>query len=339
MKKTSIFNLGGNACYFDEDAAAVLQEYLDRLRNYFGDKPSTDEVMNDIEARLWEIFEEHKRYGMQVVGLQEVNEAIGILGEPEEIGKIEDDEPTTNDAGDEPKDNTDNDTPNAEPQKRIPRKLFRDPQNRIFGGVCSGLGTYFGISEVLMRLLFIGIVLVYGSGVAIYIILWIIMPKARTTAQRLEMQGISPSAENIHDYITANGADTVLPSRNDGCLRFIGFGCGGMMMVGCLPFFLLILGVSLVGFLPIPSEISTELLNEFPQLAHVSFDGTDATLFHCCWIIPAAILLVWVYNKLFPRHRLTINPYAVMAILLVWIAILITFAMRMSVNISYIESF
>ena len=98
MKKTSIFNLGGNACYIDEDAAEVLKNYLDSLRKHFGESASTNEVMNDIEMRLWEIFNEHKRYGMQVVSMQEVDEAIAVLGKVEDFGSIDDKESDTKEA-------------------------------------------------------------------------------------------------------------------------------------------------------------------------------------------------------------------------------------------------
>ena len=142
MKKTSIFNLGGNACYIDEDAAEVLKNYLDSLRKHFGESASTNEVMNDIEMRLWEIFNEHKRYGMQVVSMQEVDEAIAVLGKVEDFGSIDDKESDTKEAAtNNSRDNVNNNGASAPlyPEEDfIKKKLFRNPDDKIIGGVASG---------------------------------------------------------------------------------------------------------------------------------------------------------------------------------------------------------
>ena len=156
MKKTSIFNLGGNACYIDEDAAEVLKNYLDSLRKHFGESASTNEVMNDIEMRLWEIFNEHKRYGMQVVSMQEVDEAIAVLGKVEDFGSIDDKESDTKEAAtNNSRDNVNNNGASAPlyPEEDfIKKKLFRNPDDKIIGGVASGLGTYLDISPMWMRI-------------------------------------------------------------------------------------------------------------------------------------------------------------------------------------------
>ncbi len=337
MKKTSIFNLGGNACYIDDDAATVLQEYINHLRAHFGDTTSTDEVMNDIEMRLYEIFTERKRYGMQVVGLQEVNEAIAILGNPEEFERVEENESTDKSGKTDETTDTDEQSESEQKQERqtsTVRKLYRNSDNRIFGGVCSGLGIYFDINEIWIRLLFVGIFLLYGSGILLYLILWLIIPKARTTAQRLEMQGIPPSAENIHDYVTTNGGNVPPKKDGDGCLRFAAWGCGGVLAIGCLPIILALIVGGIAMAITVPSEIYNELLHEIPYLPYINLWGINAVLFHCAWLIPTIIMLVWVYNKVNPNHSVKMKPYTIMAILLVWLAIVITFAVRMNIHIN-----
>ena len=77
------------------------------------------------------------------------------------------------------------------------KRLYRDPDNRIIGGVCGGLSAYFNTDPILFRILFILISLGMGSGLIIYIILWIAIPEAATTAQRLEMRGEAVTIENI----------------------------------------------------------------------------------------------------------------------------------------------
>ena len=189
MKKTSIFNLGGNACYIDEDAAEVLKNYLDSLRKHFGESASTNEVMNDIEMRLWEIFNEHKRYGMQVVSMQEVDEAIAVLGKVEDFGSIDDKESDTKEAAtNNSRDNVNNNGASAPlyPEEDfIKKKLFRNPDDKIIGGVASGLGTYLDISPMWMRIIFLIFFLFTGYGIIVYLVMWLIIPMARTAAQRL----------------------------------------------------------------------------------------------------------------------------------------------------------
>ena len=73
--------------------------------------------------------------------------------------------------------------------QRLRRRLYRDADSRVLGGVCSGMGAYFNIDVVIFRILFVLSVFMGGAGVLIYIILWIVVPKAKTTAQKLEMKG------------------------------------------------------------------------------------------------------------------------------------------------------
>ena len=221
MEKSSIFNLGGNVCYIDEDAVKVLQDYLQRLREHFGDTPATDEVMNDIEVRLWELFNERRRYGMQSATLADVNEAIAILGKVEDFGEIADE---NTDAEQEEKDKENaaaenEQTNNAEERQPIlKRKLYRDKLNAVFGGVAAGIAAFFGINAIWVRLLFILFFLCYGGGILLYLIMWLVVPKARTTAQQLEMQGIAPTAENIHRYVTEQGSVRQPNKGANGCL-------------------------------------------------------------------------------------------------------------------------
>ena len=233
MKKTSIFNLGGNACYIDDDAAEVLRNYLDELRRHFGDNPSTDEVMNDIEMRLWEIFNEHKRYGMQVVSMREVEEAMAILGKVDDFGTIEgnttENENKATEASAQP-DEPANGSGSQEYSEKdfIRKRLFRNPDDKVIGGVASGLAAYLDIQSVWARILFVLFFLFSGGIVLIiYLVLWIVIPQARTTAQRLEMQGIRPTAENIRQYVSQSIESGNLPEQNgNGCLQASAIGCG-----------------------------------------------------------------------------------------------------------------
>jgi len=181
MKKTFSVNLGNQVYYIDDDAYLRLREYLDRIEGHFSDQKEREDIINDIELRISELFNERLGIGKQVVTLKDVEEMITIMGDPHEIvGTDEEPRPS---------------------QERIagPRRIYRDPEDRIIGGVCSGLGAYLGIDTVIIRILFI-LFLIFGIGFLVYIILWIVVPEARTTAQKLEMRGDSVNVSNIGNF-------------------------------------------------------------------------------------------------------------------------------------------
>lgn len=181
MKKTFSINLGNQVYYIDDDAFLRLKEYLDRIESYFSDQKEREEIINDIELRISELFTERLGISKQVVTMKDVEEMITIMGDPREIsGK--DEEPL----------------PSYE-RRTGPHRLYRDPDDRMIGGVCSGLGAYLGIDTVITRILFI-LFLIFGIGFLVYIILWIVVPEARTTAQKLEMRGDSVNVSNIGNF-------------------------------------------------------------------------------------------------------------------------------------------
>lgn len=138
--------------------------------------------MNDIESRISELFKERLGFGMQVITLQEVNEVIAIMGQPDEIENPLDSgtAPDNNAEGDNSGQTTD--TPNNESHKST-KRLYRDPDNRILGGVASGMGYYFGIDTVAIRVIMVLLLPLWASSVWIYLLLWICIPEARTTSQ------------------------------------------------------------------------------------------------------------------------------------------------------------
>lgn len=184
MKKTLTVNLWGQVFNIDEDAFEKLQKYLTSLENKFSGTPESKEIIGDVEARLAEIFKEKLGLSRQVVSIEDVNYAIGIIGLPEDFGI--DDESTKNNKED-PKKNGKS------------RRLYRNPDDRILGGVGGGLAAYFGIDPTVVRLLLI--ITFFISGPLIYIILWIIVPEAKTTAQKLEMRGEPVNLSNIEKNI------------------------------------------------------------------------------------------------------------------------------------------
>jgi len=181
MKKTFSINLANQVYNIDEDAYLKLKEYLDRIEGYFADQRERDDIMNDIELRISELFAGRMGIGKQVINLSDVEEVIGIMGDPREISGM-DDEPR-----------------NTRERMTGPRRIYRDPDDMMIGGVCSGLGAYLGIDTVIVRVLFI-LFLIFGVGLLVYLILWIVVPVARTTAQKLEMRGNPVNTTNIGKF-------------------------------------------------------------------------------------------------------------------------------------------
>lgn len=189
MNKTVTINISGIIFHIEEDGFQVLQNYLHLLRTRFSREEGCDEIMADIEARIAELFKAKISGSKEVIVKADVDEMIAIMGSPE---SFTDEEQAGNTASASAQ-------PNAGSSSRgySRRRLFRDPDDRIIGGVCSGLGHYFDINQVWIRLAFAISFFVFGSGALLYFILMIIMPKAETTAEKLEMRGEPVDVNNI----------------------------------------------------------------------------------------------------------------------------------------------
>lgn len=184
MKKTLTINLNGIVFHIDEDAYEKLHNYLDAINRQFSNKEEGKEIISDIEARIAELFKEKLKAHRQIVSIEDVNEVIQILGMPEDF--------SDHDPVDEKK--------QSNKYERSEKRLYRDPDDRVLGGVCSGLAAYFNIDMVIIRILMI-FALFSGFGFMLYIILWIAIPVARTTAQKLEMRGERVNISNIEKTI------------------------------------------------------------------------------------------------------------------------------------------
>ncbi len=168
-----------------------------------------DEILSDIESRIAELLIERKGETKDVVTIEDVAAVTEIMGNPEQFEDDSmDEEACANNYG-------------AENSKK---KLFRDPDHSVIGGVCSGIGYYFGIDPVWIRLLFGLSFVFFGSGVILYILLWIIIPVAKSTADKLNMKGepvnidsigrtIEKEINNLGEKISSTGNDF---SKNSG---------------------------------------------------------------------------------------------------------------------------
>ncbi|MCL2097363.1 MAG: PspC domain-containing protein [Bacteroidales bacterium] len=186
MKKVVTANIGGFCFTLEEEAFSKLSRYLDNYAASFPDRKEAAEVMEDIESRIAEIFREQTPLPQQVVSMNLVNKVIAIMGTPEG-------QSTFSEKGREEQ------SLSAASASRV-RKLYRDPDRVVFGGVCSGLSAYFGLDVILVRVIFLAALCVGGFGFFLYLILWAVTPKATTIAQKLEMHGEPVTIENIWNY-------------------------------------------------------------------------------------------------------------------------------------------
>jgi phage shock protein PspC (stress-responsive transcriptional regulator) len=186
MKKTLDIGIGGKSFIIDEDAHERLKQYLDTFRSRLADGQGS-EVMDEIEARIAELLNENLGSGQQTVSLALVNEITAKLGMPDgkpEFKSIDDN----------------NENEKEENTMSATKKLFLDVENRKLGGVCAGLAAYFDIDVTIIRIVFLALLIGGGFGFWLYLIFWIVAPKALTPAQKCEMRGWEPNAENMAKF-------------------------------------------------------------------------------------------------------------------------------------------
>lgn len=207
MNKLINMNLGGMPFQIDDEAYSILNAYLSAVKRKFNDQ----EIVEDIEARLAEMFHDNlKATGKQIVSTTNVNEAIEVMGKPEEFEQ-----------GYAESDYTDS-YENATGYSKRARKLFRDPDDKVFGGVVSGLTKYFGIDSptwfrvglfILPFLDWMGLYISTSLVLLTYIVMWIVVPKAKTATQKMQMRGEPINLDNIERSFN-DGFDTVKKNLN-----------------------------------------------------------------------------------------------------------------------------
>lgn len=311
MKKTVTINLNNIVFTIDDDAYDMLRNYLADVEKYLSDEEKK-EVMADIEARIAEIFSESLKRNKSVINIDDVEEIINVLGKPNQYS----DE-------DETDSNNNQSAPKAEPQqssndRRNARRFYRDPENALLGGVASGLAAYFGWDVTWLRigLVFFALV-VWGTLIPIYLVVWLIAPKAVTAAQRLEMQGEDVTVENIKSEInnvksyvesekfkqSASGFGERFLDIIRTLIKIVGGLIGGVLaFIGIIVAFALM--VALVSLLFVPGI----LMNFSPELAAewTMFTGENAALLIISLILvvgsPIFMIIYWAINFLGRKH-------------------------------------
>mgnify|MGYP003290653165 FL=1 len=183
MKKTVNVAIGGCSFIIDEDAYNAMSEYLANFKSALDSSTASNDVMDELEGRVADLLKQNLA-GREVVNLKMVDEIIRQVGYPEGY-KAENDN------------NINNENMSA------PKRLFRDPDDKKIGGVCSGLSLFLGIDVVFIRIIFLIALLFVGGGFWAYVIFWIVAPEARTAVEKCEMRGLPPTAENIRRFTSS----------------------------------------------------------------------------------------------------------------------------------------
>lgn len=196
MNKTININLAGIIFYLDEQAYARLTEYLNSIKSRFKEDSSQEEILSDIEARIAELFSQKLEGSKEVIGVTDIEEVIAVMGSPEDYQLDDEDDSSESYSG-----STNTSTSESYRSHNFGKRLYRDPDEKVVGGVCSGLGAYLGVDPIWLRITWLILFFFWGTGIIVYIILWIAIPEARTTAQKLQMRGEPINISNIEKSV------------------------------------------------------------------------------------------------------------------------------------------
>lgn len=182
MKKTLNINLSRLVFNIDEDAYALLKEYLDGIAHHFEKEAGKEDIMNDIENRIAEEFTQKKTQSKEAISKEDVENIIKTMGRVEDFSDEKSSEKEV-------------------PSSSIPKRLYRDKDHAVLGGVASGIAKYFGVDPVFIRGLFVLFTFAGGFAIPLYIILWIITPEAETPLQKAEMTGEPITIKTIEEQV------------------------------------------------------------------------------------------------------------------------------------------
>ncbi len=267
MDKTIRINLGGTLFQTDEEAYNLLRRYLQEIDTRLKNVPGGAETIEDIELRISEIFQSQKGTA-GIISKENVEAMIAVLGKPEDF-EISDEQ-----AGERPK--------FSQPGRR--KKMYRNPDDRIIGGVCGGMGIYLNIEPVWVRVLFVIFALCGGAGLFVYLALWIALQPAVTENMKREMYGDAPhnreSMKPHDDRLSfSDGSHTAKSSGSSGLGNALNeiFRALGRLFYIAFRIIIILLGISVVltGFI---SLVAIIMVFVFKYPGYFSNDAVNINL-------------------------------------------------------------
>ena len=206
MNKTVSIHIKGFPFLIEEEAYKKLEAYLYLLKQMLGDQEGADEIVEDIEIRIAELLNTRKG-SKQVVEMKDVEEVLQTLGDPSDYA----DESENTASFGESKSKSDGQYSSP---KSSERKLYRDEENGQLGGVCAGLAAYLNIDVTVIRLIWAGSFFIFGSGFLLYLLLWIIVPAANSSIDRLRMKGKPINVDTVKEEVERAARNVTEKSRS-----------------------------------------------------------------------------------------------------------------------------
>lgn len=303
MKKTLTINLNGMVFNIDEDAYHKLNNYLAELGHHFPES-EREEIMNDIEARIAELFNQKLQH-RNVVEIKDVEEVIETLGTPNQFA----DEDAKSGGGE----SAPRDAAVGQPGRAPRRKFYRDGSNKRLGGVAAGIAAYLDWDVTLVRvLLLLLLVISVGWTFLGYILVWIIAPEATSVSQQLEMQGVEPTIDNIRNF---KPKDDTQERHSNNAL--------GTVAKIVLVIFLAFVGISLLsGVLGVFAALCLLLFDMLPGLAFGTWEVILLVSVILFLLIPA-VALVMLCVRLF-SHDSKIPSWSLWTMFVLFLASIVT---------------
>lgn len=331
MKRTYNINISGEPFVIDDDAYVLLNEYLDTLKHAFANTADSRLLLDDIEMRISELFGERIEAGSKVITIADVQEVISRIGQPEDFIEETDRISVDKDGNvkEEIKEERKAVPPPVPPAFGEPRKrFFRDTQDKVLGGVCSGLAHYIGIDPVWIRIIMV-LFFFFSSSTffIIYVLLWIIIPAADTPIKRLQMYGQAPTLQNIGREVSAEGQESqstasevfgVLAKVFMACIGFVAIVIAGAMAVA---FVTLVIALVCFPFGIDVTMIPEGVLSEAPVWL-VLLTGIATTLL----IGIPCMAIVWCALSMFSK-KINISTKWIVTMAVVWgVSLIMTIA-------------
>lgn len=264
MKKIININFQGRVIPIEETAYDILKQYIESLRGYFAHEEGRDEIINDIESRIAELFSDRLKRITTCITDDDVNSVIASIGRPEDLEEAEGPQTSTGNgnsaAGAGPGTHAHN---QSNQQTFAARRLYRAENDKIIGGVAAGLASYFGIDPAVMRLLFV-LFAFMGFGVLLYIILWIVVPSRALVT-------------NVRKRLYRNPENRMLGGVAGGLAAYLNIDAWIPRIVFLAPF--------IIGVLAGIFRASWMDFDPFPNFFFNSFGGTLFIIYIVLWIV------------------------------------------------------
>ncbi|UEG50806.1 PspC domain-containing protein [Ferruginibacter lapsinanis] len=261
MKQVININFHGQVVPIEVSAFDILKKYTESLGRYFANEEGKEEIINDIESRIGELFQERLKKGATCITDDDVNAIIKSMGRPEDFETVEE---NTSSASAGPSEQS---NPNAGNATATPKRLYRNENDKVIGGVCSGLANYFGLDPILVRIIFVVISLAFGTGILAYFIMWVAVPSTATA----EIGGTRKKLYRDSD-------DKIIAGVGSGIGNYFGVSAWIPRVLFLLPFLSFVFKWGHFGFL------------NFPDFLRFSFSPGALIVYIILWLVlPEAV--------------------------------------------------